>query len=214
MSIFQPVFKLRYSICYFWVPSAPSELGLSCTKFIFTLTPFEPLKGHLIAEPNWPLSETSMLFSLSIEKSFSFGNVQFQLFCRTLMNPTIDRQQTTTDTLRSNVAMPLYSKRRVDVIAQKESICVSAHLGEYSRSYNQLVPSTPPQFKPTSPPMFSSVNTVVVLMSGYLFISSILNQIVEIDLRTWLRIRWRILAGMLGIGLCIVLRNFYLKNSF
>jgi len=212
MSIFQPIFKLRYSVGYFWVPSAPSELGLSCTKFIFTVTPFEPLKGHLIAEPNWPLSETSVILSVSLEKSFSFGNLQLQLFCRTLVKSTGEHRQTATETLRSNVSMPLYSKRRIDVIAQKESICVSAHLGEYSRSYSQGIPANPAPLKPASPPTLYSVNIVVVIVSGYLILSSILRQIVEIDPRIWLRIRWRILAGMLGVGLCIVLRNFLLKK--
>ena len=162
MSIFKPVLKLRYSICYFWVPSAPSQFGLSCTKCILTFTPLEPLKGHLIAEPNWPLHETSVMLSVSLEKGFSFGNVQLQLFCRTLMSrPTRENQQTATETLRHNVSMPLYSTRRVDVIAQRESLCVSAHFGEYSRSYNQCVPSTTTTpLQPLSPPRFSSVNIV------------------------------------------------------
>ena len=210
--IFQPIFKLRYSVGYFWKPSAPSELGLSCTKCILTFTPLEPLKGHLIAEPNWPLHETSVMLSVSLEKSFSFGNVQLQLFCRTLMNPTSENRQTATETLRHNVSMPLYSTRRVDVIAQRESIGVSAHLGEYTKSYGQLIPSTPPPLKPASPPTLSSVNIVVVLVTGYWLISYILRQIVQIDPRIWLRIRWKILAGLLGVGLCIVLLNFFLKK--
>ena len=140
MSIFilQPQMRLAVGM---YIRPTELESVLHMIKPTLTLSPTGLFFLNVTLSPHSQLQKTMTSVSLSMQKDFRFGTVQFFLYRRTF-NVQPEANLSRTEAMRQSVSLPVYQTKRVDVFYSDGTIMPSATLLNTKRNMRVSIPAS------------------------------------------------------------------------